>query len=133
MRFTLPATLLSLAFFATPLARAQDKQSPMPDMSGMNHPSSQMSRPPGTPATPMDMMKPPTTLIEAELAHTNSGTSIEPASTPVAMIMRNYRGWMLMLHGTAFVADTQLWTNNGGAENCAVASFKARPVLNDNL
>jgi hypothetical protein len=111
MRFTLPATLLSLAFFATPLARAQDQQSPMPDMPGMNHPSSQphsqMSMPSGTPATSMDMMKPPTTLIEAELAHTNSGTSIEPASTPVAMIMRNYRGWMLMLHGTAFVADTQ--------------------------
>ena len=52
-------------------------------------------------------MKQPSTLIDAELAHTNSGTSIEPASTPVTMIMRSYRGWMLMLHGTAFIADTQ--------------------------
>ena len=55
----------------------------------------------------MNMMKPPTTLIETELNHTNSGTSIEPASTPVSMLMRNYRGWMLMLHGSAFIADTQ--------------------------
>jgi hypothetical protein len=55
----------------------------------------------------MNMMKQPSTLIETELAHTNSGTSIEPASTPVSMIMKSYRGWMLMLHGTAFIADTQ--------------------------
>jgi hypothetical protein len=55
----------------------------------------------------MNMMKPPTTLIEAELAHTTSGTSVEPPSTPASMLMRNYRGWTLMLHGTAFVSDTQ--------------------------
>jgi hypothetical protein len=53
------------------------------------------------------MMKPSATLIEAELNHTTSGTSIEPPSTPAAMLMRNYRGWMLMLHGSAFIADTQ--------------------------
>ena len=55
----------------------------------------------------MNMMTPPTTLIEAELRHTSSGTSIEPPSTPVSMLMRNYRGWMLMLHGSAFITDTQ--------------------------
>jgi hypothetical protein len=55
----------------------------------------------------MHMMKPLTTLIETELAHTTSGTSAEPPSTPVSMLMRNYRGWTLMLHGTAFVSDTQ--------------------------
>ena len=55
----------------------------------------------------MDGMKPPTTLIETVLSHTTSGTSIEPASTPVAMLMRNYRGWMLMVHGTAFITDIQ--------------------------
>ncbi|WP_260738547.1 hypothetical protein [Tunturiibacter lichenicola] len=52
-------------------------------------------------------MSQPSTLIETELAHTTSGTSIEPASTPVPMMMKSYRGWMLMLHGTAFIADTQ--------------------------
>jgi len=55
----------------------------------------------------MNLMKPPTTLIEAELTHTTSGTSAEPPSTPVSMLMRNYRGWTLMLHGTAFLSDTQ--------------------------
>lgn len=80
----------------------------MPAMPGINT-STQMSMPPGAPATPaaMDMMKPPTNLIESELNHTTSGTSAEPPSTPVAMLMRNYRGWMLMLHGSAFLSDTQ--------------------------
>ena len=55
----------------------------------------------------MNMMKPPTNLIETELTHTNSGTSVEPPSTPVSMLMSHYRGWILMLHGTAFIADTQ--------------------------
>jgi hypothetical protein len=107
MRLTLPATLLSLAFLAVPITHAQDKQSSMPDMPEMNTHPAQMPMPSSPPATPMNMMKPPTNLIETELAHTNSGTSIEPVSTPVAMLMSNYRGWMLMLHGTAFIADTQ--------------------------
>jgi hypothetical protein len=55
----------------------------------------------------MDMSKPPTNLIEAELSHITSGTSVEPASTPVSMLMHNYRGWTLMLHGSAFIADIQ--------------------------
>ena len=83
----------------------------MPDMPGMDMQSMQMTAPQNPSATTMspdmNMMKPPTNLIEAELNHTNSGTSIEPSSTPVSMLMRNYRGWTLMLHGTAFIADTQ--------------------------
>jgi len=55
----------------------------------------------------MNLMKPTTSLIDAELNHTSSGTSTEPPSTPVSMLMSSYRGWMLMLHGTAFVSDTQ--------------------------
>ena len=66
-----------------------------------------------TPQSPMSVakaeatMKTPSTLIETELLHTTSGTSAEPISTPVSMLMRNYRGWSLMLHGTAFVSDIQ--------------------------
>jgi hypothetical protein len=52
-------------------------------------------------------MKPPTSLIDAELAHTTSGTSAEPPSSPVSMLMNEYRGWMLMVHGSAFVSDIQ--------------------------
>ena len=95
------AALLTAASFISFPALPQAQQSPMPDMPGMEKPKPtqmQMS---------MDMSKPPTTLIEAELAHTTSGTSIEPASTPVSMLMSQYRGWTLMLHGTAFLADTQ--------------------------
>jgi hypothetical protein len=46
-------------------------------------------------------------LIEAQLNRTGSGTSIEPASTPVPMMMADWKGWTLMLHGAAFVTDTQ--------------------------
>jgi hypothetical protein len=47
------------------------------------------------------------TLIEAEQQHGSSGTSIEPASTPVSMLMTDRDGWRLMLHGNVFAANTQ--------------------------
>lgn len=47
------------------------------------------------------------TLVEAVQQHSSSGTSIEPASTPVPMWMGSRDGWKLMLHGNAFVANTQ--------------------------
>jgi hypothetical protein len=98
MPSSLPATLLSLVLLnPLPLA-AQNQQPSMPDMPGMNIDN--------MPAK-MNMMRPSTTLIEAELNHASSGTSAEPPSTPASMLMSTYRGWMLMLHGTAFVADTQ--------------------------
>jgi hypothetical protein len=107
----LATTLLPLVLLAAFSLHAQTKQSPMPDMPGMdmqsmetlaNHNAAATHR-----KTEMDTMKPPTTLIETELAHTNSGTSIEPASTPTSMIMSHHRSWMLMLHGSAFITDTQ--------------------------
>ncbi len=90
------APLLPFILFVSLFATAQTKPDPMPDMAGMN----------------MDMMKPPSTLIETELDHTASGTSIEPSSTPVAMLMRDYRGWTLMLHGNAFISDIQQQAQN---------------------
>ena len=98
----LAAMLLPLILLATFPTRAQTQQTPMPDMPGMQMPMQQ-----NNPKASMNMMKPPTTLIEVELNHTNSGTSIEPASTPVSMLMEHSHGWMLMLHGTAFLADIQ--------------------------
>ena len=47
------------------------------------------------------------TLIEAEQQHGSSGTSIEPASTAVPMLMTERGGWRLMLHANAFAANTQ--------------------------
>jgi len=51
-------------------------------------------------------------LIEAEQQHSTSGTSIEPASTPVPMMMTQRHGWQLMLHGNGFAADTQQQASN---------------------
>ena len=47
------------------------------------------------------------TLIEAIEQHGSSGTSVEPASSPVPMWMGMRDGWQLMLHANAFAANTQ--------------------------
>jgi hypothetical protein len=47
------------------------------------------------------------TLIQAEQQHGSSGTSIEPSSTPVTMLMTERGSWRLMLHSNAFAANTQ--------------------------
>ncbi|HEY1730399.1 MAG TPA: hypothetical protein VGG15_01535 [Terriglobales bacterium] len=54
---------------------------------------------------PMDLK--PTTLIEEITRHTTSGTSAEPNSTPVPMLMTMKGSWMLMLHGVAFLNAQQ--------------------------
>jgi hypothetical protein len=109
------ALLLSLAIFAATPIPAQTPNPPMQDMPGMDmHPPQQK------PSTPpmnmnMEMMKPATNLIEVELDRMNSGTSVEPPSTPVPMLMSNHRGWMLMLHGSAFISDIQQHTSPEGS------------------
>lgn len=85
-----PLALLAPFLFAS-IAHAQ--QPSMPDMPGMDMSGTTMSA--------------PTTLIEAQLNHATSGTSAEPTSTPASMLMAHHNGWMLMLHGSAFLADTQ--------------------------
>lgn len=52
------------------------------------------------------------TLIEAEQQHGSSGTSLEPPSTPVPMLMTERGGWMLMLHANAFASNTQQQANS---------------------
>ena len=47
------------------------------------------------------------TLVEAIQQHGSSGTSIEPASTPVPMLMTARGSWRLMLHANAFAANSQ--------------------------
>jgi hypothetical protein len=57
-------------------------------------------------------MAQPTNLIESQLIHSSSGTSAEPSSSPIFMLMTQRRGWTLMVHGTAFLADTQQHADN---------------------
>lgn len=81
--------LLSSALLLFTLPAAQSQSS----MPGMSMPAS-------------------STLIDSELQHTSSGTSIEPPSTPVPMLMRRQSGWTLMLHGNAFLTDVQQQSGN---------------------
>jgi hypothetical protein len=48
------------------------------------------------------------------LHHASSGTSVAPASTAHPMLMKQAGGWMLMLHGVAFLADIQQSGPRGG-------------------
>ncbi len=73
-----------------------------------------MAMPPTPGASPSDampngMMQSPTTLVAAILQHTSSGTTVEPLSSPAPMWMSSHprAGWTLMLHGSAFLAQTQ--------------------------
>ena len=99
-----PSTILFVSAFLLRLSVAHAQQPAMPDMPGMD--MGQMHHDTQAPMK-MNMMEQPTSLIQAQLNHLSSGTSIEPASTPINMIMSNRAGWMLMLHGTAFVANIQ--------------------------
>lgn len=49
----------------------------------------------------------PKTFTQKITAHTTSGTSTQPNSTPAPMLMTMRGNWMVMLHGNGFVADTQ--------------------------
>jgi hypothetical protein len=61
---------------------------------------------------PMRMAMPETTMADggflgAILRHDNSGTSVEPNSTPAPMLMRKVGNWMLMFHGSGFLVEQQ--------------------------
>jgi hypothetical protein len=48
-----------------------------------------------------------TTFVEEVLSHEISGTSAEPNSVERPMIMLEWKGWMLMFHGTVFINAEQ--------------------------
>ena len=94
------STRLAPALFFASILSASAQQPAMPAMT-MSSPQS-----PGT-MDNMDSMQSPRTLVSAELQHTSTGTTIEPFSTPMSMWMGHRGGWQLMLHGSAFLSDTQ--------------------------
>ena len=61
----------------------------------------------------MDQMH-PATFIQEIRHHASSGTSAEPNSTAMPMLMWMKGNWMLMFHGNAFVVDTQQSSSRGG-------------------
>jgi len=56
----------------------------------------------------------PETFVQEIVRHGISGTSAEPNSTPVPMLMAARGAWMLMFHANAFVMDEQQSTARGG-------------------
>lgn len=54
-----------------------------------------------------EMHTQPEALVEEVQQHDLAGTDLEPASTPVPMLMSMHGDWMLMLHGVAFLNDIQ--------------------------
>lgn len=56
----------------------------------------------------------PHNFVEEIQHHATSGTSAEPNSTPMPMVMSMHGNWMTMLHGVAFLSDIQQSGARGG-------------------
>jgi hypothetical protein len=54
------------------------------------------------------------TFVQEIVRHDTSGTSAEPNSTPIPMLMTEKGAWMLMFHANAFVVDEQQSSPRGG-------------------
>ena len=84
-----------------------------PSNSGLRTSPAQVATEAPTPVDPEDMAGSKVwSLAYTITQHTSAGTSVEPSSTPVPMLMRSAKGWLFMLHGTAFLADTQQHANS---------------------
>jgi len=71
------------------------------------HAASQSMQMPGMDHAGMHMDHMPTTLADEITHHGTSGTSAEPNSTPMPMLMTMKGKWMLMFHGEAFLNGVQ--------------------------
>jgi hypothetical protein len=58
----------------------------------------------------------PQTFVEGILHHTSAGTSAEPNSTPVPMLMTTRGAWALMFHANVFVLEEQQSSGRGGGK-----------------
>ena len=56
----------------------------------------------------------PENFIQEIMAHTTSGTSAEPDSTPMPMLMTTKHLWTLMFHANVFILDEQQSSARGG-------------------
>jgi len=81
-------------------AKKQGNTESMPGMDMGQMPGMNMN-----PTSPMNMR--PETFVQEILAHNTSGTSAEPNSTPVPMLMKQAHGWLFMFHANVFLVDQQ--------------------------
>ena len=106
------AILASLLAIST-LAGAQQsgkKDSDMQGMPGMDDTQMQGMNMGGTGLITMH----PETFPQEIVRHAGSGTSAEPDSTPVPMLMTTKGKWSLMFHANVFVLDEQQSSPRGG-------------------
>jgi hypothetical protein len=110
MRMVCAAALY--CFLLCALAAAQQTEKKTDDMKNM--PGMDQKQMPGM---PMDdnggMHMHPENFLQEIVHHGSSGTSAEPNSTPVPMLMTMKKNWMLMFHANAFVVDEQQSTHRG--------------------
>jgi hypothetical protein len=95
-----------MLFALPPIARAQQDGKKDDDMQGM--PGMDGMQMPGMNKAGNDLMTMhPETFLQEILRHSGSGTSAEPDSIPVPMLMKAKGNWTLMFHANAFVLDEQ--------------------------
>ena len=118
MRPLCVAVLLSTLFPAVSTAQQNPSQKstpPAPQGDMQNMPGMDTSQMPGIQMGPNDQMNMrPDTFVQEILAHNTSGTSAEPDSTPVPMLMRTSHKWTLMFHANVFILDEQQSSPRGG-------------------
>jgi hypothetical protein len=90
--------LFTILIFPVMTLAQQGGQQREPCMPGMNMP--------GCEGADLMVMQPQNFLQEV-VRHATSGTSVEPISTPVPMLMTSKGRWMLMFHANVFVLDEQ--------------------------
>ena len=111
MRHWIAMCALLLAIPALAGAQQNEKKDSgmqgMPGMDGMQMPGMNMGG-----ADLMTMH--PETFLQEIVRHAGSGTSAEPDSTPVPMLMAKKGQWTLMFHANVFVLDEQQSSPRGG-------------------
>lgn len=124
MRMFCAATLMSLLLPALVAAQAgsisavqqlqEKKTEDMQNMPGMDHQQMPVLQMPDMQMNENHSMNlHPETFIEEIIHHGTSGTSAEPNSAPVPMLMTMKNEWMFMFHANVFVLDEQQSSSRG--------------------
>jgi hypothetical protein len=128
MRFVFALVLFSIfASVAVGQTQQSDPHGDMAGMPGMQHGQTAIGE-------PMNMQ--PDTFVREIYQHATSGTSAEPNSTPIPMLMTTKRGWTLMFHANVFLLDEQQSAQTRGGDKffstnwfMGMAQHKAGPGL----
>jgi len=101
------ALFLFIATVTLGQSRQGDTQEDMADVSGKPH---------GQMAAGESMNMQPETFVQEIEQRATSGTSAEPNSTPIPMLMTMKHGWMLMFHANVFILDEQQSARSRGGD-----------------